>query len=321
MKQLVLIFIILFSSQLYAETQADTQMTVLGELLYWKTSEVSDENWSQTITPTGAQQSATLHGASFTWKPGFRVGLAYNNTPNTWDTLLSYTNYQASAQNHATGDIYSAYLGNYFANNTNGADFGPTYNSAKIHWNISFQTVDLTLGHQFIVDDHFTLHPVVGLKAGFIDQTIDTTWYGPHGISTFSTATEKLENNYWGIGPSLGLDTDWLLYNTPEQTFSFVANLSGAIMWGNWSFFDQYKNNTPVTINVHSSDVVGASTMARGVLGMDWGKKLTKTQLNIRLAYEAQVWFDQVQYYSLNTGKLDSLMSLQGATLGFYIHY
>lgn len=319
MKQLVITLLLIIGSHLYAAEPA--QMTLLGDLLYWKASEVSDENWSQTITPAGAQQSATLHGAPFQWKPGFRVGLAYHHIPNTWDTLISYTNYQASAQSHASGNIYSAYLGNYFANNTNGANFGPTYNSAKMQWDISFQTLDLMLGRPFTIDDHLTLHPVVGLKAGFIDQTLDTTWYGPHGISTFSIAKEKLENNYWGIGPALGLDTSWLIYNAENQTLHFISNLSGAIMWGTWSFFDQYQNNTPVTINVNASDIEGASSMARGVLGLEWGKQLSKTAFNIRLAYEAQVWFDQAQYYSLNTGKLDSLMSLQGANLGFSIHY
>jgi hypothetical protein len=320
-KYLFILLLFTVSCQLSAAPSKERATFALGELLYWQLREGSDENWSQFITPTGPEQSVTLFDAPFQWNPGFRLGLGYDARAEAWDTVLYYTNYTTEAKNHASGDIYSAYLGNYFANNTTGAHFGPTYSSASIRWDFSFQTIDLELGRKFKTDHLLMLRPFVALKTAFIDQEIHTHWYGPKSISSFSTATEKLENNYWGIGPALGLDTTWQLYHSSRQAFNLIGNISGAIMWGQWSFSDEYQNTTPVTIKVHSSDIVGASTMARGILGLEWNKHFSEIDLNLRLAYEAQVWFDQLQYYNYNMGRLDNLMSLQGVNLGVSINY
>lgn len=324
-KYLFLFIIWSFQTQIYAG-----HPLLLAELLYWQPREGGDENWAQDITPTGAEQSATILKGPFKFNPGFRVGLEYQASENAWDTALYYTHFQTNAKDHAAGNIYSAYLGNYFANNTNGENYGPFYDSANIHWDFSFQTIDVELGREFVIDEILTLRPFVGLKTAFIEQDIDTNWYGPKTkdifgiiipITTFSTATETIAQDFWGIGPSLGLDTTWPLYQSLHQTFSLIGNLSGALMWGHWSFSDHYQNNTPVSITVNTDSFDGAETMARGILGVEWSNQFLPVDLKIRLNYEAQVWFNQIQFYSLSTGRMNNLMSIQGANLGFYLNF
>lgn len=328
-----LIWIVMFALASNAKATAldrEGHTFAFAELLYWQMREGSSENWSQDITPKGATQSTTLYDAPFDFNPGFRIGVGYEAPSHAWNTVLSYTNYQNKAENHASGDIYSAYLGNYFANNTNGANFGPFYDSANLDWDFSFQTIDIELGRRFIIDKILTVRPFVGLKTAFIDQVIDSHWYGPKTtdifgtiipITTFSQAREKITQNFWGVGPSLGLDTTWPVYQSLHQYFSLIGNLSGAVMWGHWSFSDTYENNTPVTISVNSTDFSGAETMARGILGVEWGSQMSRIDLKVRLSYEAQVWFEQMQYYNYNMGRLSNLMSLQGANLGLYLTF
>lgn len=329
-KHFFLILFVLFASQLYAAPSEQTPVSAYVELLYWQLTEGSDENWSQNIPPKGAEQSIKLFDAPFKWEPGFRLGISYDAPESHWDTAVYYTNYQTNASNHASGDIYSAFLGNFFANNTDGANFGPFYDSANIKWDFAFHALDLELGRLFNIDRILTLRPFVGLKAALITQDINSKWYGPKTtdafgiiipITTFTSASEKIENNFWGVGPAFGVDSTWPLYESANQQLSIIANVSGALMWGRWTFSDKYQNNTPVTIDVKTGDTDDASTIARGVVGLEWSKQFTQMALSVHLAYEAQVWFDQVQYYNLNMGRLNNLMSLQGGNLGVRLNY
>lgn len=325
-----LVFLMLFTIPLYAAPADKTPVTLFADVLYWELREGSDENWGQYITPKGSYQSATLYDAPFKWDPGFRFGFVYTAPSGVWDTSLYYTHFQTDASDSASGHIYSAYLGNFFANNTNGKNFGPFYDSGKVKWNYRFQTLDFEVGRYFNVDRRLTLRPFAGIKSAIIRQDIDTNWYGPKTtnssgviipITTFTHATEKVENNFWGIGPSLGLDTLWPLAESKRQSFSMLANLSGALMWGHWSFSDHYKNNTPVSIDIKTSDIIDAATMVRGVFGFEWFRQYAKTELTLQFTYEAQVWFDQLQYYNYNMGRLNNLMSLQGGALSIRYNY
>lgn len=298
---------------------------MFAELLYWQLNEVSDENWSQNLPPSGDYQAVTLHNVPFKLDPGVRLGIIYDTPSGVWDTSLYYTYYQTSANDRAEGHVYSPYLGNFFANNANGSDFGPYYDNAKLDWDFAFHTIDLELARHFVIDNALNLRPFIGLKAAVIRQEIDSHWYGPNDstgpINTFTTARERITNNFWGVGPSLGLDSTWRLYQSINKSLNIIASLSGAVMWGHWSFSDHYENDTPVSIKIKNSDINDAAPMGRGVLGLEWTMQYSEAALSIYLAYEAQVWLDQVQYYNYNMGKLDNLMSLQGGTLGVRLNY
>lgn len=325
-----LIFILLwfFSNQIYAKQNTTHSTTAFADLLYWRMREGSTENWAQVITPAGANQSDTLIDAPFRWNTGLRIGVNYKQE-QTFDSTIYYTGYQSKALNHASGRVFSAFLGNFFANNTNGANFGPFYQSANVQWRIAYNTLDFDLGKKFDVTPILTVRPFLGLKGASINQTISSNWEGPMTtvlgvdtpITTFSTATETLKNNFWGIGPTLGLNTTWSLYKNEKTSFNVLGNFSAALLRGEWSFRDVYENNTPAAININTTNLVGLAPMAGTFIGMEWSHQLPKADMGIRLGYEAQVWFNQLQFYSYNMGRLNNLMSLQGGTLEFRINY
>lgn len=295
------------------------------DLLVWRVREGGSENWAQYIGPKGTSQTINLYEAPFNWNTGFRVGLGYNSPDELWDSVLYWTSYQTKSTNTASGNIYSSYVGNFFANNTNGVNFGPYYRNASIQWRFFYNTVDVELGRNFKIDNVLTLHPFVGIKTAIINQNIDTNWQTPFTtfldipipITSFSSATESLKNDFSGVGPSIGLNTTWPLFKGQKNSFNLIGNFSGALLWGHWSFNELYQNNTPYSATVNVSSVNGASPMARALMGLEWASQFSKVDLNVRLGYEAQVWFNQVQFYSLNMGRLNGLMSLQGGVLDF----
>ncbi len=324
MKKGFFILLLVLASQSYGYQNGSDSTFAFADLLVWKLRTGGADNWAQSISPDGVFKTADILQVPFRWDTGLRLGIGHNNPYSHWDTILTYTWFQTngfSQANVTTGGIYSPFIGNFYINNTNGSNFGPNYYNAEIQWKLYFNIFDLELGRKFYIDQYLHLRPFIGLKGGFINQWMDTQWQNPTIATTFTSATENLKNNFAGIGPSVGVNTTWLLYKAFKNSFNIIGNFSGALLYGHWSFTDLYENNTPASVAVNVESINGAASMARALLGVEWFGLFLKTQMTIRLGYEAQIWFNQLQYYSFNMGRLNNLMSLQGAVLGFCFYF
>lgn len=321
MKKLIWILLLALTAKVNATTFPEKSTFGFIDALIWQVRESGADNWAQKISPAGLQRSAKLVEAPFNWHAGVRIGFGHIFSQDSYDLVLAYTHYQTHASNQASDNVYSAFVGNYFANNTNGANFGPSYNSARIRWQFFYNTVDLNLGHHFTIDPVLQLHPYIGLKAASIKQKIYTKWLNPITLTDFTTATENLKNNFWGIGPTIGVDSTWPIYTGTCQSLSLIGNIAVGLLWGHWSFNEVYANNTPITITTHVDRVNGAAPMAGGILGLQWINQFARSDLSIRLGYEAQIWFNQVQFYSLSMGRINRPVSLQGGNLEFRFNF
>lgn len=317
LKTCVYLACICFANPIYC---ADESFS--ADFLLWQVRAGSAENWTQQISASGTNQPIKVFSIPFKLSPGVRIGISSDMQHDLWDVNLFYTWYQSKASASATatsGGMYSPYLGNFFVNNTAGNNFGPNYRSASAAWNLYYNVIDLELGRKFTAHQSLILRPFIGLKLASINQSINTTWQSPTVATTFSTATEDLKNNFWGVGPAFGIDSQWIISKRYNSTFNIIANVAGALMYGHWNFKDVYQNNTPSTKTVHVNNINGAASMIDGTLGVEWKKSIAARQLSLRLSYEAQVWFDQMQYYSFNMGRLNNILSLQGVALSFVL--
>ncbi len=316
------IWILFFSFTVTANAATDVKLPNYAaiDLLFWQVREGGADNWSKTITAPGAQQTAELHEAPFSWNTGVRLTLGHFFAKDS-DAIFALTHYNATATDQASGIVYSSLDANYFANNTDGAHFGPSYQSANINWKIYYNTLDTEIGHYFPIDNVLTLHPHLGLKFASINQDIKTNWFNPTTTTTFTTASENLKNNFSGVGPVMGVDSLWPIYSGPNQSFAVIGNFAAALVYGVWTFKDVYHNNQPTTITVNSNSIRGLSPMLNGLLGIQWDKKFSTSELNIRLGYEEQIWFNQMQIYFLDTGKMNRSTTLQGCNLQIKLTY
>ncbi|MCO6047161.1 Lpg1974 family pore-forming outer membrane protein [Aeoliella sp. ICT_H6.2] len=312
-------------------------ITPYVDLLCWKLTEGSAENWAQEITPQGSSGSlagtATLVDAPFDWDAGLRVGLDYALVDGGPQASLYYTYFNTGATNEAAGDVYSAFLGNFFAGNPDGTGFGPHYESGHINWDVQFHTIDLEVGRNLFVSRALALRPFVGLKSAIIRQQIHSSWHDPIDSSSqdylFSSATENLTQKIWGIGPAVGVEARAPLSLGPDHALSVYFSPSGALMYGSWSFSDQFQTDGPTSttipvpssIAINSEPIRGAATMLRLACGLEWEQCSRRVNTRLRVGFEGQVWLNQMQYYSYNMGRLNNLMSLQGSILEFGINY
>lgn len=297
---------------------------VATELFVWKLREGSAENWAQTISAAGRTQTVELHAAPFRWDPGFRVEIGKQSSDTVWDISATYTHYETAASRSVSatsGGVYSPYVSNFFVGNVDGTNFGPNYRNASIDWQFAFNTLDLAIGYTADVDAVLLLRSWIGLKSAIINQTFQSIWQTPTTPTTFNSGTNTLKNNFWGVGPSLGLDSTWPVFYSTKWAVNLFGNLSGALLSGRWAFEENYLNNTPTSVTVYSDDIRGATTMAMGTIGIESTGHMKNVEVTFQLGYEAQVWFNQMQYYNYNMGKLNHLMSLQGAMLTIYANF
>ncbi|HEX3725541.1 MAG TPA: Lpg1974 family pore-forming outer membrane protein, partial [Pirellulales bacterium] len=179
------------------------------DLLYWTVREGAADNWAQIITPMASGSNAgtaTLVDAPFKPNAGFRVGTSQQRDDG-YDVTFYYTHFNTNASNQAAGEVYSAFLANFYVGNPDGIAFGPHYRSAAIDWDFQFHTLDLEIGRTLVIDQTLTLRPFAGLKAAVINQSIHSTWDNPIDTTSqtylFNSAVENLKQDFWGIGPSL----------------------------------------------------------------------------------------------------------------------
>jgi hypothetical protein len=301
-----------------------------ADFLFWWFSESGTDNWAQNINnvmfaPTGR---IDIFPVDFHWEPGFRIGVNYDWQQGQWDTQLYYTWYRTVGSDHVSGnEITSSFLGNFYINNANGAGIsGPKYRKAAIRWRILYNIFDWDIGRSFLMSRALSMRPFIGLRGGWIDQKINSKWEDPiltESQPVFTVATENLKNDFWGIGPSAGLNTKWILGHVKEHSFSLFGDFSTALMFGHWSFSDTYKNNTPAEVNYKVSSVNGLATMFKSTMGLKWEVYFNqrRSHFALRLGYEMQFWLDQLQYNSFNTGRFNNELTLEGGTIDFRVDF
>lgn len=311
-------------------TAPATTLTPFAQLLTLKLTQGSAENWAQEITPLGSGSlagTARLVDAPFEWGTGVRAGIERAWPEAGASTRFYYTYFGTSAANHAAGEVYSAFLGNFFADNPDGTGFGPKYRSADVDWDVQFHTIDLEFQRTYVISPALTMRPFVGMKSAIIRQDIASRWTSPIDSTghdyQFNSATERLTQDFWGIGPAVGFDALVPLSITPSHSLQAYFTPSAALMYGNWNFNEVYQTDgptsttiaTPSTIEINEDPIHGAATMLRFALGVEWEQPGCRVSTRVRLGYEAQVWLNQMQFYSYNMGRLNNLMSLQGSVL------
>ncbi len=176
---------------------------------------------------------------------------------------------------------------------------------------------DWELGRNYRVSKALSLRPFLGVKGGWIYQSIHSQWYNPDrtGAAFFNVGRENLENNFWGIGPTTGINTQWNLFNKQSQFYLF-GDFSGALMWGHWSFSDLFRNDLPQQVVVDLQNINGGASTIRTFMGFGCDLNFSQSQYRFtaKLGYEMQFWLDQLQFYSFTAGRLVNMLTLQGGT-------
>lgn len=297
---------------------------IYAHLIVWTAKEAGADCWAEVITSDNLTSSNDLKEVHFGWDVGFRIGVGYEMKHDQWVTKLFYTWFHTRGEDSVAshpGGVHSTFLGNFYVNNPTGAGLsGPSYQKANIDWTIHFSMFDWILERSFWVSKSLALSPFLGVKGGWIHQSINSKWHNPElpVDQFFNTGIEALKNNFWGIGPEAGIHMKWKLIGEQNQLYLF-GDFSGALMWGHWSFSDHYQNDFPQQVSVALQNLNSGASMVRTLMGLGWDADFSQNRyrFSTKLGYEMQFWLDQLQFYSFTGGRLGNQLTFQGGTLEF----
>ncbi len=292
--RLILVVCIFYSTMSHALDK--DAFNVFVDVLYWKASESID--WAYDNSLTTPNQTVTYESGDFGYKPGFRVGIAYEKD---WETGIIYTHYSSRTSDRASGNLKSGFIGG-----TIGLPPGdPFYDTGQFKMKIDYNMIDWYVGKRFTITPDFTMRPTIGLQGGWIDQAITADFQGQYDT------TEKIDNNFWGVGPKFGVDGSLEILKRSKYAVGLLAEFSTAYLVGHWQLKDVYHDSSPRTVKVKLSNRNFGALAIQARMGV----AVSNDNFAMSLSYEIMDWFDQLQIFDDATGGHNNDLILQGITL------
>lgn len=296
----------------YSETQAITcecqkiDLSLSIEYLYWKIQE--DQLYAAIIAPQSASNGAlnktelSLKNQKFEYKSGFRAAIGCDFPDESLGIKCAWTRIHPRTTVDYSVSNPQDLIAISFFDQTN-SDV-PHAESVRSHWNLDFDMLDLDLGSQFTIGNHFYFRPKIGLKGGWINQTqklrVNNIPLGQPATETVQ-GTVKRRNDFSGIGPSVGVDLRFAF----GPHFGLFSTVSGALLYGKFdlktetTLADTLDNNGmssgPQNTILNNSKYFFSPTV-QCVIGGDWIWCLFQNCcIHCGVAYEAQFWWNQMR--------------------------
>lgn len=284
---------------------------IFVDALYWYTTENVD--WAYVVHSKGISSQIDYKAFVFDWAPGFRIRLGHNMEHDRWDTQASYTWFHSSASDTSAGLITPGFF------SVRLSDLEP-FSEGKANINIHYNMFDLDLGRAFFISNHFALRPSIGMKAGWISQSINSQW--SRVIDTIPIlAAENLQQSFAGGGAKGGVSTRWCFGNIQQHFFSLIGTFEAGYLWGQWSIQDKYEDTLDTIIYTNTTPRSFGSFMLHYFTGLGWDVNFDHNQAHFafKLGYEIEDWFNHCQFFTDINGAQSNDLILQGASasLGF----
>ncbi len=298
---------------------------IFADALYWFASEQASAVWIDIIDIGDNTSSFTPQDIGFDWDFGFRLGTGYNFKHDQWDTKLYWTWFRT--ETHQSKKVVPEFIPigggvlvteemhpEFFAADLSG-DFAAR---ANIRWSLLYNMFDWELGRNYWVSKSLSLRPFIGIKGGWIHQSIYVHYKDliVGSAPTDTAAKEHVKNNFWGVGPVGGVNTKWKLRDFGTHYPSLFGDFSAATLWGTWACDDVYNVTTGAKVDVKTKNSMLGALMLRGFLGAGWDVEWNKgkTHFAARLGYETQLWVNQLRVATSQLVRLHGDLTLQGVT-------
>lgn len=277
-----------------------------------------------------ALYKSSVKNMSFDWDFGFRLGLGWNLPHDGWDLYANWTWFQDDASETTTvgsGHVLFPVSAYQPAN-----DSTEGFRSAHAKWRLHLNMIDLDLGREFFVSKWMTLRPFIGLRTGWIRQHKSVTFTSAISTSDQTGSLLKGTNNYWGIGPRTGLNTQWGL----GHGLSFFGNMGCSLLYG---FFDvQTYQNQLISGGSHNDAVTDKDSNRVGrviteiALGLRWDTMFMDDNFHfgIQAGWEQLMFFGQNQFKTFSGTSLSNAgafvanqgdLTIQGWTLAIRLDF
>jgi hypothetical protein len=216
------------------------------DLLYlrpWEKALVATNKESDVFTTDDFTHARVVH-PHFDWSLGYRLRSGYLFSSCLWDVEASWTHFTSRLSQHRSTD--SPFLGMFpiwsLAEDVIAGDY--VFDST-LQWKFSINVLDVQFGRYWNARPWLDLKPYFGLRSAWIHQHGKIVYQGgmfligilSPGVSLNGSDYIEMKNNYWGMGPRIGLAPRWIL----GKGFSLNAD---AAVSGLYGFFNVKQKET-----------------------------------------------------------------------------
>lgn len=221
------------------------------------------------------------------YQPGMRFGLGSYLNYDAWNFNCSWT--WVNVTNYKTARPVSDLIVPFW---DFGLDASNTLISATSVWNASYNVLDAQLGKPYHLSRVVKCLLHAGARLAWIDQHLSQRYGWLDNTTNTSNPIIHGDNNFWGIGGRIGLDTDWIV----GKGWSLFANVSGSLLTGNFLITQKNepaKTGANLNLRRHMHQNVPNIEMA---FGLAWKQHFmnNKYLVSLQAGYEFIEWFDQL---------------------------
>lgn len=199
----------------------------------------------------------------------------------------------------------------------------------KSHFDTDYYNLNIDFNRELYIDNHFTLEPKMGLKLSFIYDKVTSTFTNNGSGSGFSTSsnlgTNELkriqDTNFWGIGPSMGLNSAWNI----GKGFSMIFEGTTAILLGYSKASDKvsYSGNIASSTSSSTPHLAVLSPTIQTLLGLKYETALSDNtqKIMLKLGWDTAFYWNQRNHINVVSettfnSSLDTFQLAEGDTFG-----
>jgi hypothetical protein len=285
---------------------------------------------------TSYVNNMSITSPNFTFHPGFKVGVGADLSWDHWSAYAEYTWFHGSIgtgvrplprSTATTGRPNGQYL--YSIQGTPGAFDDLFFKNGSQSWTLKMDFLDVSLARDYYMGTKFTIRPFFGARGAWIRQYLTTSYAG----SSLYTASDgfhnaKVSNQFasWGVGPRLGLESNWML----GYGARFIGDASVDILYTRYSIhFNQQvaqfagigPATNPISSNASVSQEIDLLRTHLDIeMGLGWGMYLWDQSYHIDLSatYGFQVFWDQNMCRNFTDDVMQAKSNIPNGNL--YIH-
>lgn len=283
-----------------------------------------------------------LEDVKFDFDSGFRLGIGYASPCyEYWDLRAEYTQFTNEANRSDCFDCPCPRLclptlcpGDPYSPDVGAAGFTAQNTVLSCSsWEIDYYNLDVTLGRFYFLSKMFAVRPHWGGRASWINQTkninLSTAGQGVAGQIEAGGADfgrifaidqrdsvlciDGAENDFWGVGPLVGLEGKWFL----TQNLSLYTEASGSLLFGKFDIEEQiclsqssidttflpegiyddlghsdFKNCITQCFCYNPFEIVPSARLSVGV-GFDYPFQDEKYSISLRIGYDVEYYWRQ----------------------------
>ncbi len=247
----------------------------------------------------------------FDWDFGFKFGVGYCTTCDSWDISVLWTWYRGKANDHIEAEIDDNHtllpLWSAFAP-AQGSILYAT--DIETHWKLELNLIDIELGRNFWTSKYLAIRPFVGLRFASLKQAFEIQ----HKGGSWSARTKNpaqdafnnevdMDNDYKGVGLRAGLDSTWNF----GCGWALYGNLAASIIYGKFDVDYDEENrrasnpHDKIKIAEYKDNFRASRAMLDLALGVQWSTMFCDCQYGFMFAlgWEHHLFFDQNQLWRI----------------------